>query len=453
VFVIGNVTWKSQCQIRKKLVIFSKNARAMKLRRINRLARHAAPSGHAIFGLEKVSLKGELDYIRACIEEVEFDSDVVEPWFSEFDFSMLNRFNNDRVAYGYEFRRVHDWFDRSVNNREVYVHNVAGTLMDHVRFDVLWLSPRVFVTLHKFEDRNRLVDHLYTVQAPVNKVTLNLQAYRLSTVGQGEVEPAPALPLLFFAHLLAPILNVVPSIRISASIPPPTDTIIALVPTTAQRILKPITIILVNPTADLLRALALHPVHSRVILHLEEYRDPMKAPERNDLLREFQRPVHLRVPYALLDYDGESCTANPAFESLSIVSDGTAPLSAKMIDGIVRNPKTCHLTVESSDWLNRHYAVTPEWMVDLFCRVLQGNSSSLFHLTLVSRYNCFDFGADYQALQKWQNAFEWLTHEICSNSIPSHGVSIFHFAFPESPCKPLINSNALWDCWFSPSLV
>jgi hypothetical protein len=216
----------------------------------------------------------------------------------------------------------------------------TGALADNKRLDILWISTRVFVTLHKFEDGGkRFVEHLYTVQVSVNKATLNLQAYRLSTVegsGQEELEPTPALPLLFFAHLLA--LHLVQSIRITVSASPPVDAILTLVPSTAQRIAKPITIVLVNATADLLPGIT------------------SSALPKNEMMfcKNFSAQFISKV---LIRWLTSEATANhsrptPLLESLSIVADGSAPLSSKMIDGIVRNPKTSHLTVESTDWID-----------------------------------------------------------------------------------------------------
>jgi hypothetical protein len=368
---------------------------------------------------------------------------------ADFCISFLTRFNNE-PEISYDFGIIDHY---GIPDRK----DTAIPLQDGRRFDILWLSADLFVTLREFPIDNRThVELMYSTGIKINGIDLELRAYRLVPAnGQGEEErPTPDVPLRFFAHLLVPIFHVLQRIVVYLRATPLVEAALLLVPTISQNITKQLKVTLFSRSDDLLRALGSHPVHPRVLLCLAGH---TAHQELNDQLRAFQFPINLCVPRKLLcrEITGESFAVNPAIISLTIDAGIHGQLSSTLIDGIARNGGITHLTMKCSDWLNfdARNSEPPSWIGTVFRRVLLSNTSRVESITLVSIYNSFDFSDYYLQIHNLQDSFDKLAHQVCSQSTNRHGLSSFRLTFPKSSYKPCITSSELWDSQFVPSLL
>jgi hypothetical protein len=424
----------------------------MKLRVSNRLLEFLEPRGYCVHQYEVaegVNAHSTVAHITEC--EIDWESPPASNARLSVDFciSLLTRFNKDQEI-GYDFGR---FFDKP------YHRDTAIPLEDGSRFDFLWLSADMFVTLHEFPNDidGTLVEIMDGIRITIDGIDLNFQAYRLVPAnGQGtEQRPTPDVRLRFFAQLLAPILHMLQSLAVYLPATSSVETALFLVPTISQNITKQLKVILYNTSNDLLRALGSHPVHPRVLLCLAS--SPTAHQEFNDLLRAFQFPINLCVPRKLLcrETTGESFAVNPAIISLTIAAKRDDQLSSALIDGIACNGGIAHLTLECTDWPKSRPDNTERtnWMETVFRRILLSNTSRVRCVTLVSSYNAFDFSDCHQQIQNQQEAVNKLAHQVCSLSSNRHGLSSFCLTFPKSCYKPCITSSELWDSRFVPSLL
>jgi hypothetical protein len=422
------------------------------VRKTKRLMSQLAANGRWIDRIFQ-DCRGGLDSYSTAITEADIDwpSETVE-----YDFSLLSRFTNNVTEFGYSIEGDSD------QDSYVYPDEKECGEFPSGKFDILWVSKTEFIPLHYIDDYHGVsVNRLYAMGVQLDEKLVCFNAFR-----NGAMKSAPAAaPLGFLRHLLTPILHVIPRIVIKCFMNPPIEEVLLLIPTTAVCITKNIEISMESPSADLLRALASHPFHRRVLLHLETEqkiehdRYPVSnkdgsatAEEMNRLLREFQHCAHLQVPHELLysEAQDDSFAINPCFESLTIAASGSTQLSLKLLEGIVQNKRLTRLTVEC------HFdssSEEPDWNNDLFRGVVFVRSSNLQCLTLASRYDAFDFDSDSVSLESEQDAFDGLTEVLESQSNSKHGLSRFLFSFPHSRLKPAIKSNSLWDARFSPSLL
>jgi hypothetical protein len=432
--------------------------RPVMLRETNRLAVQLSDNGYRIY-FHVAGFRGAIEKEILYIKEAE----VVWPTeTTAFDFSVLKRFKNEHVEYGYTINGAAD--DPYVDPDEAQLKRSA--FPNGERFDILWVSKTEFIALHRIAvDPGLHVEHLYTIEVHASKKLLRLQAFR---TGIKKTVPAAA-PLGFLCQVLTPIFHVVSRIVIKCWTNPPVDEVLSLIPTASAHITRNIEIAIEAPSTDLLRALVSHPFHRRVVLQLEVGQSTMHdehpvshedgratAGQINNLLREFRYPVHLQVPYVLLDYEAadEVFTVNPVCESITIAANGGKQLSPRLLEGIVRNKSMTRLTIDYRDLSFRdYYPEIPEWNKALFNSVVFENESSLQVLILASRFDYFDFDGVATLLEMEQAAFVRLTQVLESQSNTKHGLSRFILTFPHSRLKPAIKSNDLWDARFSPSLL
>jgi hypothetical protein len=406
----------------------------------------------------------DIDNVRqtnycTSITEAEFDSSASLEAFgkspeagargSVFDYSMLNRLTEDDTKYGYDFIKGGD---RRISERS----ETRRTLCRRESVDILWVSPTEFVTKLAFDDHESFMEHLFAVSVCASNAVSSIQAYRVVSLEKDvrtALVPPGEMPLRFLSNLLKPISDMVTQIEFTFTATPPVEATLSLIPTSAQSMKKNLLITLADFRFDysyeLLQALSSHPIHSHVRLQLKWCFERRVSPlELNDVLLQFQYPVHLQVPNVLfnLDIAGKSFTANPAFESLAIAAQKDEKISPKLLDDIACG-SVKHLTMGSSE---------REWtchdsQVDLACRVISGRASGIQSLTLVSTYNFFS--RQYEAFEDQQEAFDKLSKVLDSSSTNQHSLSSLRFAFPNSRRQMFINSNDVWDSRFSPALV
>jgi hypothetical protein len=444
-----------------------------------RLANHLKSTGNDLFEYVVADIKGGYDPANTTIDEAEFVGEPVPSAGDSalvthpgFDFSMCNRLKQlpeDIRDKGYVIKRADYkcWLGPLTSP-----HGATGILSASASFDILWVSATEFVTRHKFkDDKKNSVQLLYSMDVHVNGAVFSIRAYRSKI---NTTAPAGA-PLRFLSDVLAPVLHTVPRVVVKFWTTPPVDAVLSLVPTTEHAVTKSIELALEGPTVALLRALALHPVHSRVLLRFERGWDEVDGgydhrddddratnQETNDILRDFRHPVRLQIPFNLLDFEcsGESFARNPAIESLTITG-GEKDLSASLLEGISRNDHLTHLILRNRDWELEHELRNWDysedtysnsgWNATLFRDLVWVNANSIQSLTLLSHYNYFS--SYYQPLKEEQECFDKLTQGLESDAIHGHGLSTFRLAFPYSQIKPQICSNCFWDSRFLPSLV
>jgi hypothetical protein len=364
---------------------------------------------------------------------------------TEFDFSMLNRLQEDDT--GYHFYSVE-------GDNHSFWQDTPGTEVSYESgFDIMWVSTTEFVSRLVIQDDTQFVEHLYSISVHFTDPPLNLFAYRLLDHDRGKApsEP-PGRALSFLVHILAPILGFVKEITVNSAASCPVEASLQLVPTSAREMSKDIKMSFVNSSHEFLQALASHPTHRHVLLHLS---GGISQAEMNVALREFRHPVHLQVPDKLLAFEGadDPFTANPAFRSLTIAESRNTNLSSKMLDNIAERNRIRQLTIVRSDPEPnyRTLAASLDWIIELLRCVVFHRSSRIQSLTLASQYNYFS--SCYPAFTTQQIAFNKLSVGLTSHFPGNHTLSRFHWAFPTSQYKPPTHSNVLWDARFSPALV
>jgi hypothetical protein len=327
---------------------------------------------------------------------------------------------------------------------------------------ILWLSQTEFIsrfaisTDHfSYSMRVHLADAENFYVRMHRPTIFDLHAHsidQLNRTDQSVFGPCSDLPLRLFRHVLMPLAREVlqfkvqvPATSVDAARPLVSITEDNSVVSTTQMIIK-------NPTADVVRALSTHPIHQHIVLQLSwGSLGRVSLQEANDLLLEFQFPVHLYVPQCLLHWEpsGESFAANPAFSALTIKA--SEQLSQKLLDGIAHNKHLVDLTIDFANWgsvLDLHDNAPAPLPIAAFCCGRQAGGN-LKRLSLVSHQDSI-----YGVTQK---AFEKLSCDLDFKSKNSHAISRFRVIFPRFPCKLrpklIVKSNAQWDSKFSPSLV
>jgi hypothetical protein len=426
------------------------------LRLTNRLDQYLASKGQGVYAPGKRD-----EYKEIIFREAEFVESLLEdgrcPLLAppKFDFSKLDRLNKDAPYNGYCFR------DGRGRDSPSTLPDTGVALSEGETFDILWLSTTEFLSRFRLRECTWVVE-LYCVVVTVNEERLKFHVYRLMectdnnyrSVWNLEVDPPAEYPLRFMAHLLAPVLDTIQRVTLDFRTKPPVEATLMLVPSTTCNLSKAISILLGSPTHDLLRALASHPVHPRVLLRLhDEHISGISAPEMNDHLLEFRNPVHLQIPYDLLTFNDceESFAANPFFHSLTINANAGMRLSPKLLDAMAGNTGLKHVTVDTADFLSDDIISSPELIVDLLCNVVQ-QTSTLESMTVEIHYDYI-----YSTSEPFidlQGAFDGLAQYCGTNSKRTHGLSKWQWTFRHHHGhKSFAKSNALWDSQFSPALL
>jgi hypothetical protein len=434
------------------------------LRLTNRLEHHLVSKGQGVYTRTRVHTRHNPDEYKetdTIFREAEFVESLLEDSGRfvgasslavprDFDFSKLDRLNKDEAHTEYYFRD-----GRNVGTPSA-LYDAAVALSDDDTFDILWISTTEFLS-HATILKSTWVVNIYSVAVIVNGESLEFHAYRLMectdvngfrSVWKLNVDPPAEIPLRFMAHLLAPVLDAIQRVKLEFWTKPPVEATLALVPSMECILAKKISILLCSPTQDLLRALASHPVHSRVLLRLhDEHLSGISATEMNDHLLAFRNPVHLQIPHDLLTFNDceEPFAANPFFHSLTINAPAFTRLSPKLLDAMSCNTGLKHLTIDTGD------ISSPELIWDIFCNVVL-QSSTLESLTVMH------YGYTYCTSQTFedivQEAFDRLAQYCRTKSKRTHGLSKCKWTY-RNDCghKSFAKSTAIWDSQFSPALL
>jgi hypothetical protein len=431
------------------------------LRPTNRLSLYLASRGLAVYQLQLTPRRHDLSHLA----EVEFTDGITD---NASNFSFLRQCRNPLRAIMRFMAQAERQFANTYeilpfqqsrhHDRVLRRKNDSGSLR---QTDILWLSETEFVSCRKIYINNPFWHYSYSMSVlPFSSGggdpwMLYAYSIRQPDGSEGPVfAPCSDLAIRFLRRFLTPVFSEFSEFKIRLDSSTPADAVLSLVPTIADDPMAGTKMELDHPSADVLRALASHPIHRRILLQLDLRYDYAHLQELNDLLLGFRFPVHLKVPRGLLCFEssGESFAANPAFVSLTIDTNDNKPLSQKVLDGIARNKHMRDLTLVC--WGGDRNVVTGSVLVAFCCG--QRRDGTHRRVSLVSNYNDVDrryFERMECSSDEYNAPFRDLDQSLDYFSTNEHAISAFQLLFPLNRYNPPVKSTPRWDSKFSPCLV
>jgi hypothetical protein len=316
------------------------------LRWTNRLQDHLESRGEALFKWAKGS---EWCYRKHHIREAEFASNawgggeqVIPP---PFTFSMLKRI----MYQGCRFHRE-ILIQKSEENPEEITVRTENDPGDEGGVDILWLSNTEFITslaVIRFFDR---VSHYSLVISSKDDSALesmdNSLGLLVYSVGQlfSKDEKSDGLAFKFLDHVLGQSTEMRVDIDFSqASVLPSVESVLSVIPTSAQSLMKCREIRFTSRSKELISAFSSFPFHRNVRLCFPErysrfHFEASNYLELNNLLGECKHLRHLQVHHDILAATSAPLIVSPALESLTLELYNS-PLLDKIADGVFTSIK------------------------------------------------------------------------------------------------------------------